>query len=68
MKGIDKIIELLKSKASVKQDVFAHGKIAFGQLKESAKNLIAPCANKRWLMRIKGMVLIIVGKLENVIH
>ncbi len=40
LKGKDKIIELLKSKASVKQDVFAHGKIAFSQFKESAKNLI----------------------------
>jgi hypothetical protein len=40
LKGIDKIIELLKTKASVKQDVFAHGVLAFKEFKESAKNLI----------------------------
>lgn len=40
MKDIDKIIDLLKNKASVKQDVFAHGKSAFNEFKESAKELI----------------------------
>jgi hypothetical protein len=36
----EKIIELLKNKASIKQDVFQHGKKAFTHLKESAKEVI----------------------------
>ena len=40
MKEIDKISDLLRSKASVKQDVFQHGKEVFSELKENAKIFI----------------------------
>lgn len=40
MNELDKLSELLRSKASVKQDVFQHGKKAFSELKENAKTFI----------------------------
>lgn len=39
-KNLNKIFELLRSKASVKQDVFFHGKEVFGELKKNAGELI----------------------------
>lgn len=40
MEKLDKIVELLKSKASVKQDVFQHGKEVFAELKENAIEIV----------------------------
>lgn len=39
-KRFENIIELLKDKASVKQDVFLHGKIIFKEFKETATEII----------------------------
>ena len=46
MNDLDKIIELLKNKASVKQDVFVNGKSAFKEFKESAKEIIDELAHE----------------------
>jgi hypothetical protein len=44
MKEYDKLTELLKNKASVKQDVFHHGKDAFSEFKNTAKSFITQLA------------------------
>jgi len=40
MKEFEKLTDLLRSKASVKQDVFQHGKTAFTEFKKTAKEFI----------------------------
>lgn len=46
MNKLDKITDLLKEKASVKQDVFQHGKEIFKQFKESAQEVVDELRDK----------------------